>query len=167
MKLERKNIVGAVIVTVVTIVCAVGLMKAGRHITLTGYDVDFYLRDKGSSFEVASLTKTQTEKVDAKIENTFVSETGVFVFQDAKGTQYVSIPKIHQSGWISQYFEGPISWGKYSIIEISYVNVSLSSANPLKVTVNYSARDRYLQIWVWLFGVVVFWLCGMFLAITA
>jgi hypothetical protein len=84
-------------------------MKEGSHITLTGYDVDFSLRDKGSTFEVASLTKAHDEMVDAKIKNNYMTETGVFVLQDSQGVQYVSLPEISDSGWEVQSFEGPIS----------------------------------------------------------
>lgn len=154
-----------VVVTLVAVVVAVLLMTVDRHETLTGYSVEFALRDEGSTFEIASLTKSQAEKVDAKVENHFISETGVFVLQDSKGMQYVSIPKIYDSGWEPQYFEGPISWGKYTIVEVSRVDVTLSSTNPLKVTVNYSTLDRFSEVAFWLICVVIIWLCGMSISI--
>lgn len=166
LKLNPVNIVSAVIVTVIAAVVVVLTMTLGRQETLTGYNIEFALRDEGSTFEIASLTKAQTEKVDAQIENHSISNSGVFVFQDSKGTQYVSQIKLFEhSSWESQSFEGPISWGKYTIVEVSYVDVTLSSANPLKVIIDYSTHDRFLGVWVWLFWVVVFWLGGISLSI--
>lgn len=154
-----------VIVTVFAAIIATLLMTVDRHQTLTGYNVEFTLRDEGSTFEIASLTKSQADNVYAEVENHFLGEDGVFVLQDSKGVQYVSTPKIYENGWDPQYFEGPISWGKYTIIEVSYVDVSLSSSNPLKVTVNYSALDRFSEVAFWLFCVAIIWLYGMLISI--
>ncbi len=154
-----------VVVTLIAAVIAVSLMTVDRQKTLTGYDVEFSLRDEGSTFEIASLTKDQAEKVDAKIENYFIDNKEVFVLQDSKGIQYVSRSKLHNNGSISQSFEGSLSWGKYIIIEVSRVDIKLTSTNPLKVTVNYSTRDRLNEVWFWLICVALLWLYGMWISI--